>query len=43
MNIDKFLDDKYTVKKCKNGYNYLINMPLHHLSDEKIKELQKIN
>ena len=41
MNIDKCLDDKYTIEKCKTGYNYLINMPLYHLSDEKIKELQR--
>ena len=30
---------KYTIEKCKTGYNYLIQIPLYHLSIEKIDEL----
>ena len=29
----------YTIEKCKTGYNYLIQIPLYHLSEEKIVEL----
>ena len=39
LNIDKCLDMKYTIEKCKTGYNYLIQIPLYHLSIEKIDEL----
>ena len=39
LNIDKCLDLKYTIEKCKTGYNYLIQIPLYHLSEEKIDEL----
>jgi hypothetical protein len=31
---------KYSVEKCKTGYNYLINIPLYHLGEEKIDELK---
>ena len=41
MILDKVLDNKYTIEKCKTGFNYLINIPLYHLTDEKINELQK--
>ena len=37
--IDKCLDIDYTIEKCKTGYNYLIQIPLYHLSEEKIEEL----
>ena len=40
LNIDKCLDMKYSVEKCKTGYNYLINIPLYHLGIEKIDELK---
>jgi len=40
LNIDKCLDMKYTIEKCKTGYNYLIQIPLYHLSIEKIDELK---
>ena len=36
LNIDKCLDMNYTIEKCKTGYNYLIQIPLYHLSIEKI-------
>ena len=39
LNIDKCLDMKYTIEKCKTGFNYLIQIPLYHLSIEKIDEL----
>jgi DNA topoisomerase-2 len=39
LNIDKCLDMEYTIEKCKTGYNYLIQIPLYHLSEEKIDEL----
>ena len=39
LNIDKSLDTNYTIEKCKTGYNYLINIPLYHLSEEKRKQI----
>ena len=39
LNIDKCFDRKYNNEKCNTGYNYLIQIPLYHLSEEKINEL----
>ena len=43
LNIDKCLDMKYTIEKCKTGYNYLIQIPLYHLSIEKIDLRKEYN
>jgi DNA topoisomerase-2 len=40
MIIDKNINDNYTVENKKTGFNYLINMPLYNLTEEKMNELQ---
>jgi len=40
LNIDKTLDFKYTIDKCKTGYNYLIKLSIDNFSEEKIDELK---
>jgi len=42
MIIDKNLSFNYKNENIKTGFNYLINMPLYHLTDEKIIELENI-
>ena len=41
MIIDKKLSSNYKNENIKTGFNYLINMPLYHLTEDKIDELKK--
>ena len=41
MIINKELSDEYNDTNKAIGYNYLVNIPLYHLTEEKIKELQE--
>jgi len=41
MVINKELTDEYNDTNNAIGYNYLVNIPLYHLTEEKIKELQE--
>ena len=42
MIIDKKINTKYNLENVKTGFNYLIQIPLYHLSEEKIVELENI-
>jgi len=42
MIIDKKLSSNYKNENIKTGFNYLINMPLYHLTGDKIDELKKL-
>ena len=42
MIIDKKIVTDYNVENIKSGFNYLIQIPLYHLSEEKIVELETI-
>jgi len=39
MIIDKNITEKYSIENNKTGFNYLINMPLYNLTEEKMLEL----
>ena len=39
MIIDKNITEKYSIENKKTGFNYLINMPLYNLTEEKMLEL----
>lgn len=42
MIIDKKIVTDYNSENIKSGFNYLIQIPLYHLSEEKIVELESI-
>ena len=42
MIIDTKIENEYNSENIKTGFNYLINIPLYHLTDEKIIELENI-
>ena len=42
MIIDKKIVNNYNSENTKTGFNYLIQIPLYHLSEEKIVELENI-
>ena len=42
MIIDKKIVTDYNAENIKSGFNYLIQIPLYHLSEEKIVELETI-
>ena len=42
MIIDKKIVNDYNSENMNSGFNYLIQIPLYHLSEEKIVELESI-
>ena len=40
--FQKLINTKYNLENVKTGFNYLIQIPLYHLSEEKIVELENI-
>ena len=42
MIIDTKIENEYNSENIKTGFNYLINMPLYHFTEDKIDELKKL-